>query len=286
MGCSPTATTLDESGDSFTRTSARLRTTMQHAVFKASGEDTGNRYLSTVAVSSPESPYTCSGILAHPSLVLTAAHCACTARDGRKQMGSTSCSKRASVKVYTYEEAQAGHTLRPEIREGRFVPHEKFKAIVNAQNAVLESTSDLAVIFLEEPIRNVPLGFELADRDPRIRDLLTVVGYGLSGPGTGGSAGRRLFGRNEVTGIALSNISDKDDGDVVFLFEKAGSQAAPGDSGGPCFLEAGSNRWLIGIVSQTRGDGLGSRFTSIYPHLPWLKAQIKRAAEQMKTRKL
>jgi hypothetical protein len=201
-------------------------------------------------------------------------------------MDSTSCSKRAGVKVYTYEKAQTGHTLKPEIREGWFVPHEKFKAIVNAQNAVLESTSDLAVIFLEEPIRNVPLGFELADRDPRIRDFLTVVGYGLSELGAGGGAERRLFGKNEVTGIALSNISDKDDGDVVFLFEKAGSQAAPGDSGGPCFLEADSKRWLIGIVSQTRSDGLGSRFTSIYPHLPWLKAQIQRAAQQMKTRDL
>jgi secreted trypsin-like serine protease len=53
---------------------------------------------------------------------------------------------------------------------------------------------------------------------------------------------------------------------------------AAGDSGGPCFVEDGKKRWLVGITSQ--GDGTTSRFTSTYRHLSWLNQQIKKVKQQ------
>jgi hypothetical protein len=54
-----------------------------------------------------------------------------------------------------------------------------------------------------------------------------------------------------------------------------GAHLAGGDSGGPCFIEKGRERLLVGI--NTQGDGTLSRLTSISPHLGWIRAYIEKA---------
>lgn len=247
---------------------------MHYAVFKSAGEDTDNRYSSTVVVESPDASSFCSGVLVHPSLVLTAAHCVCPPKDERLFIDTASCSKSARVSTYVFE--KKGTSYRRQSSTGAVVAHQEFKARLDAQRAVVESTSDLAVIFLKEAVQNIPLGFDLTDAELQIKSKITLVGYGLDTPGSG-AKGRRLFGTNEVTGLALTDLADGDNGDVAFLFEKPGAHAAPGDSGGPCFRETPQGRWLVGVVSQSREDGQGSRMTSLYPHLLWLKEQIAKA---------
>ncbi len=68
------------------------------------------------------------------------------------------------------------------------------------------------------------------------------------------------------------------DKDIVFGFEMPGAHVFAGDSGGPCFREDPQERWLVGITSK--GNGSVSQFTSLHPHLLWLKDQMAKA-EQM-----
>ncbi len=128
---------------------------------------------------------------------------------------------------------------------------------------------------LEAPLENVKIGFELTVAEVQIDEEVTVTGYGFAG---NSESGERFFGKNIVTQKGRTNLDDRSDKDISFLVEMQGAHLAPGDSGGPCFIEKGQQRWLVGI--NTQGDGTISRFTSIYPHLPWLNQQIEKAKKQ------
>jgi hypothetical protein len=163
----------------------------------------------------------------------------------------------------------------PRSRRGSVQPHERFKARRDDTGIVKASTSDLAVIFLEKALDGVSIGFELTRVEPDVHDEVVVVGYGRS---EGNKTEQRFFGKNNVTDKGRSNLTDRDDKDVSFFFEMHGAHVSDGDSGGPCFIEDGEKRWLVGITAQ--GDGTISRFTSIYRHLSWLNQQIEKAKQK------
>jgi hypothetical protein len=136
---------------------------------------------------------------------------------------------------------------------------------------VIDSTTDLAAIILDQPMEGIRPDVELPSEEVRIKDALITAGFGYNRL-PNGSLGRRYVGSNTVTGIYLSRLSEGDDADVVFLFSKPGAHAAPGDSGGPCFrMDAKGDLALVGIVSRYSGNGTASLFTSIYPHLKWIR---------------
>ncbi len=167
-----------------------------------------------------------------------------------------------------------GDDVIPQRRQGTVYPHMHFKAQLGDGGVVMSSTSDLAVILLAQPMEGVAPVFQLTESEVEIDDELVAVGYGYIDLQRQ-KAGKRFFGRNTVTQKARSNLTDKNDKDISFLFEMNGVQALEGDSGGPCFREDGQERHLVGIISQ--GDGTVSRFTSIFPHLLWLKDHLARA---------
>jgi secreted trypsin-like serine protease len=245
---------------------------MRFLILNAAAEDLDNRYLSTVVVGG--FPKFCSGVLVHPYLVLTAAHCVCLPDERQERIDTKTCAKRTQVTSYAYAHEDGRHKMVPQTRQGTVRPHENFEAILDNEQVVTGATSDLAVVFLDQPLERVPLGYQLMSSSVEIDDELIVVGYGHThAENTNG--GRRFFGRNTVTQKGRSNLTNLKDKDIVFLFEVPGAHAFAGDSGGPCFREDGQGRWLVGIVSQ--GNGRVSRFTSLHPHLLWLKDQIGKA---------
>ena len=253
---------------------------MRFMILNAEGEDVGNRYLSTLAVGPSK---LCSGVLVHPHLVLTTAHCVCLPQQGVKRLDTTACAKRTEVTSFLYVRENAAWQMVLQTQQGTVRAHENFVALLNDDMSVMGATSDLAVVLLEKPMENVPVGFQLTNSAVEIDDELVVVGFGNTKVEQKKPESRRFFGRNTVTQKSRSNLTNMKDKDISFQFERRGTHAYSGDSGGPCFREDGQGRWLVGIVSLGT-EGI-SRFTSLHPHLLWLKDQLARAeqlAEQYK----
>lgn len=249
-----------------------------------SREDTENRYLSTLIVESEGSPYAfCSGVLLDPNIVLTAGHCVCVTSKSPDIVDSSTCATRAKVTGYLYKKQENGYDkVAMRAYEGSVRAHRRFKARISKGRYVVESTTDLAAILLDEPMQGVSPDVRLPDTEVQIKELFTAVGYGLTKL-ENGEIERRYQGQNTVTGVYMSNLQDSADGDVVFVFGRPGAHAYVGDSGGPCYREDKKGaRWLVGIISRGTKDGTDSLFTSLYPHLGWLKelkAQVKKVKE-------
>jgi hypothetical protein len=248
-----------------------------------SQEDTENRHLSTLIVESEGAPYAfCSGVLLEPSIVLTAGHCVCVTSKSPDSVDNTTCVKRAKVTGYVYKKQENGYDkVAMRSYEGSVRAHTRFKARISKGRYVVESTTDLAAILLDEPVKGVSPEVRLPASEVQIKEQLTAVGYGLTKL-EDGEIERRYQGQNTVTGVYMSNLQDSADGDVVFVFGRPGAHAYLGDSGGPCYREDKKGvRSLVGIISRGTKDGSDSLFTSLYPHLGWLK-ELKAEVNKVK----
>jgi len=285
--------------------------------------DAEDRYLSAVMVvvdsrSQGGTPSGCSGVLAHPRMVITAGHCVCAGRaptredeasraDSQppRQAGvitraaalqgislteitdaRSSCAKRVQVRTVSYASAEEAFSLeRPERFAGQVVPHPDFEIILGRRAGVphvVWTHADLAVIFLERPVPLKLPRLELADSEVQVGDLITLVGFshGTSSPP---SYGVRYFGENTVNRLILLET-----GSVVFRAEaqqlsdgRAASHAQKGDSGGAC-IKKGTRNQLVGITTvggtKPTGEQL-SFFTSVYSHRRWLLEMLALADE-------
>lgn len=209
-----------------------------------------------VLLYSRESGSICTGTFITPEKLLTAAHCTAHGggidRNGRVESGSL-----LIIEVDTEEmvitdvlgESLAMHRHPSADDDWDFTP-EIPEATVNRY--------DIAVL-------TFPRGYSdhvvpLATRSPRSGDVLTIVGYGLDqnhSRGDSSSCCTKREGINEVESVGEGLIRFRG-ADRTTTADGTEVSAAPGDSGGPLFIDgrqvgvtSGGRRSLFGRTSES-----------------------------------
>jgi hypothetical protein len=201
--------------------------------------------------------------------------------------GKSSCTKTATVTTVQYISMKPGTPPEPEIHDhtGEVVVHPDLELITGQSGraqGVVWSNSDLAVIFLKEPLAAPMPRLKLTETEVQEGDAITMVGYS-SGDDASPSYGARYFGDNRV-----NRLIQLETGSAVFRAEEqqlpsggAASHTQGGDSGGAC-VKNGDPNVLVGIVTvgaEKPTGGAMSIFTSVYSHKRWLLQLLKRAEE-------
>jgi len=236
--------------------------------------DLENRYRTVVLISSERG--LCSGVLVAPKLALTAAHCLCLPVATEPSPGfvdSASCAKDVTVAAHLYKAGTLPDSpieSNARLYQGVASAYPGFKAELRKEG-VASFEGDLAVVLLAQPVQGVRIDSQLPKAEVAIDESLTMVGYGDT-QHRGADSGHRRFGRNVVTNIQLAA-----GGNGAFAFRALGAHTHEGDSGGPCFRESRSGRWLVGINMGSANSGTISLFTSTFHYRAWIADQISAA---------
>lgn len=107
-----------------------------------------------------------------------------------------------------------------------------------------DAANDIAIIELDREVTGITPS-QLYRNPPVVNDLLTIVGFGAGGDGTtgeDGTFGTKRSGTTPVDVVTPTLIQWNFDDDTE-------SNIAPGDTGGPNFVQIGSELFLAGISS-------------------------------------
>lgn len=206
-----------------------------------------NAWDSVVALVDKDGDAYCSGVLIHPKIIITAAHCILM-------------SENMGLQIHIGNGSQSGHNLT--IITNEIISKKHYPEFSLQKQGAIKS-KDLGYILLKNPIENITIVPILTDYDEILENVnvgskITLVGFGIDGA--------TFVGGKKIK--VDTSINDRTEG--ISRHEvpigSCGASGAPGDSGGPAFIHLSDGLVkLLGITSRGGNPCKGS--TGIYSKL-------------------
>ncbi len=194
----------------------------------------------------------CSGTLISPTVVLTAAHCMENFSGGF--IGNTAGTFEVNGQVY--QSAQIH--VHPNYNPGALGT---------------DAANDIAIMVLDRPVTGVT-PYEIFRGTPEVGQTLTLVGFGGGGTGNSGHTGdfgTKREGTTPIDGVSSTIISWNFD-------NNSESNTAPGDSGGPAFVQVNGQYYVAGVTSggdqANAGIGDHSFDTRVDAYQSWIDSIV------------
>jgi V8-like Glu-specific endopeptidase len=224
----------------------------------------------------------CTGTLVAPNLVLTARHCTTFSEDSSIQCSSDGTSNAGGLfkgdrdpnQMFVYMGADAAASA-----DVRGQPVARGTRLVYDENARSMCGGDVAFIVLDRRIANVKTAPIRLDRNARVGETLTLVGYGVTEEGK--VPDLRLVRDSTVTDVGPSTRYG-----LSVSEYSIGEGHCRGDSGGPAFDATAA---VIGVLSRGGGGStptaelaqgcVGPDAVSVHTNLHTMRALVARAFE-------
>lgn len=176
----------------------------------------------------------CTGTLIAPNVVLCAAHCAAE-DDGSQSLGDTQGRFKLGGVTYSTK---------------KVVIHPTYRGFAGEEDGQF----DVSVLILSTTVPNVT-PTPMFRKTPTVGTVLTLAGFGELGNGNGGNGTYPANGTIQMGTTTLERVTGSF---LHWTFESGESDTAPGDSGGPAFIDEGGVRYLAGVTSGGTGDGFNN----------------------------
>jgi len=184
----------------------------------------------------------CVGTLLAPQWAVTASHCTILLEPGSQLEIAGNRTELHSIH------------LPPEYGYMKAIKDEQGK-IIDIENKVKDSSFDIALLRLKQPIENVKT-FPLFESKVKENQIIEVMGWGDFGNGLAGVSRKDRVNDRKLR-VAHNRIDAVDGNYLIFKFDAPNSKNAlplegingPGDSGSPALVKLSSGYHIAGISS-------------------------------------